>query len=417
MRLRISLTVFFLLLAVRIAYASTFCARLKSQPDTWVTAKVNALVLAAHASFERDDASASYKSVVNGISSTLKQCKLSEDESFISRYREFVEYVEALSLGQQPDHELGFVVPDKQYFEETRQYVQIPEFLLDPNFLRAVSRYETLNQAKSYLRQLNSKRGLNDQLIFFSYKSRHLGTPDNRTSYRRLLIVIPGNAQKGVPEKWVQFGITDPGGRVLVRNVSVVSAMLNPDGTNNTYFKDFYRTYWRDGSISIKGRWELGYGSANCARCHKSGILPIFPVNGSVSSDEQQVVGEVNQRFLSYGSPRFDKYLDATKFGPGLASANWADRIWRFGAGFDETTVARAMNCAACHKPDRLGSLNWPMDRTIINSFLEGGQMPRGYTLHAKERGELYEKLVQEYFATDDGRPGILKSWLLGKLR
>src|SRR5438270_1872633 len=178
MRLRIILTIFFLLLAGRTAYASTFCAQLKSRPDAWVAARVNALILAAHALFDNDEASVAYKRTVNGIATTLRQCKLSEDDRFVSRYREFVEYVEALSLDQQPDHELGFIVPDKQYFEETRQYVQIPEFLLDPNFLRAVSRYETLDQAKSYLRQLNSKRESNEQLIFFSYKSRHLGTPD-----------------------------------------------------------------------------------------------------------------------------------------------------------------------------------------------------------------------------------------------
>jgi hypothetical protein len=29
----------------------------------------------------------------------------------------------------------------------------------------------------------------------------------------------------------------------------------------------------------------------------------------------------------------------------------------------------------------------------------------------------LYEKLIQEYFAADNAHPGILKSWLLGRLR
>jgi len=70
--------------------------------------------------------------------------------------------------------------------------VQIPEFLLDQQFLRAVSRYETLERAKAFLRQLNAKRDLAEQLIFFSYKSRHLGTPDNDASYGRLLIIVPG---------------------------------------------------------------------------------------------------------------------------------------------------------------------------------------------------------------------------------
>ncbi len=417
MSLRLSLTIFLLLLAGNVAQASTLCSRLRSQPDAWVAAKVDALVHAAQASYENEEDTEVYKRVLNRISATLQQCGLSQDEGFVSRYHEFVEYVEALSLDQRPDHELGFIVPDKQYFEETRQYVEIPEFLLDANFLRAVSRYETLERAKSYLRALNQKRDPKDQLIFFSYTSRHLGTPDNNDSYRRLLIVVPGDAAQGVPEKWVQFGITDPGERERVRNVSVVSALLNKDGTNNPYFKDYFRTYRRNGTISIKGRWELGEGDDNCVSCHKSGILPIFPEDRSVSADEQQAVQLVNQRFLSYGSPRFDRYLDTSKFGPGLGTASAHDRAQRFSENFAGTVVAHAMNCAACHKSDWLGSFNWPMNKTLINSFVEGGQMPRGYTLEDKERTALYEKLIEEYFATDNAHPGILKSWLLGQVR
>lgn len=413
----LSMIIFYLLLAGNTAYAVSRCARLKSQPEIWVTAKTNALVQAARAAYETDEARPAYESVLGGIANTIGRCKLEQDVGFVSRYREFVEYVEAASLELQPDHELGFIVPDQQYFEETRQYVQIPEFLLNPGFLRVVSRSETLNQAKSFLRQLNSSREPSDQLLFFSYKSRHLGTPDNNDSFRRLLIVVPGNTLKGVPEKWVQFGVTDPGARVRVRNISVVSAVVGSDGTFNTYFKDFFRTYRRNGSISIKGRWELGYGDDNCVQCHKSGILPIFPEKGSVSSGEQPTVEAVNERFRTYGSPHFDKYIDETKFGPGLSAASHGDRLRRFGEDFDGTVVAHAMSCAACHSPERLGSLNWPMDQTVISSFIKGGQMPRGYTLEVSERRELYKRLIQEYFAVGDTHPGILKSWLLGKLR
>ena len=367
--------------------------------------------------FDNDDARTAYDRVLDDIAGTFRKCDLEQNQGFSSRYREFVEYVETVSLERQPGHELGFIVPDKQYFDETRALVQIPDFLLDPGFLRDVSRFETLDRAKSFLRTLNSTREPSDQLIFFSYKSRHLGTPDNDNSFRRLLIVVPGKAAIGVPEKWVQFGITDPGSRIRIRNVSVVSAIEGSDGTFNAYFKDFFRTYRRDGSININGRWELGYGDDNCAQCHKSGVLPIFPVSGSVSPGEQPAVETVNERFRSYGSPRFDRYLDETKFGPGLSSAGATDRIGRFGDRFAGTAIAHAMSCAVCHKPDHMGYLNWPMDQTIISSFIEGGQMPLGHALADAERGELYKKLIQEYFAIDDARPGILKSWLLGKLR
>lgn len=391
------------------------CEQLKSQPDTWVTTKVDALVLAARSAYETDNALPAYQRVLDGITSTIQRCKLSDDQDFLGRYRAFVDYVETASLDRRPDHELGFVVSDKEYFEETRPFVEIPEFLLEPNFLKSVSRYETLAQAKSFLQQLNADKAPAEQLIFFSYKSRHLGTPDNDDSYRRLLVVVPGDAQKGVPDKWVQFGVTDPGARARVRNVSVVSAVAGPEGTFTPYFKDFYRTYRRDGSITVTGRWELGEGDDNCAQCHKSGVLPIFPVRGSVNASEQQALLVVNERFRSYGSPRFGRYLDPKKLGPGLSAANLEDRQRRFGPGFVDRPAASAMVCSSCHNPERLGSFNWPMDKVIISSYVKGGQMPFGHELKAFDRRELYAKLIEEYFATDKTRPGILKSWLLGQ--
>ena len=406
---------FWLLLAANAAYGFP-CARVKSQPDAWVIEKVDSFIRVAHAAYETDKAVPAYERVLDGITTTIQQCKLHEDASFMNRYRVFVEYMETVSLDRQSDHELGFLVPDKEYFEQTLQYVQIPNFLMDQGFLRSVSRYETLARAKSFLRQLNLSRELSEQLIFFSYRSRHLGTPDNKKSRERLLIVIPGDAGKGLPDKWVQFGVPDPGTRARVRNVSVVSTTVNADGTFNAYFKDFYRTYRRNGSIKISGRWELGEGDDNCVQCHKSGVLPIFPARGSVEPEEQQAVVAVNELFRTYGSPRFGKYLDERKFGPGLSSASFANRRQRFGAGFVGTVAGSAMTCSACHQHEGLGALNWPMDRIVISSLVKGGQMPLESKLTSPERRDLYAKLVKEYFATDKDNPGILKSWLLARI-
>lgn len=405
-----------LLVSLANAALAAPCARVKSRPDVWVATKVDALVRAAHGAYESDGAIPRYTRVLKGIAGTIKQCGLAQDSEFSNRYRRLIDYVDTASLDSQPDHELGFIVPDKQYFDETRQFVEIPDFLLDQVFLRYVSRFETLGRAKAFLRQLNSKRDDAEQLIFFSYKSRHLGTPDNDTSYGRLLIVVPGNAERGLPDKWVQFGVPDPGARARVRNVSVVAAVPGEGGTFNAYFKDFYRSYRRDGSIAINGRWELGEGDDNCAQCHKSGILPIFPVRGTVTSAEQQALLAVNERFRTYGSPRFGGYLDVSKLGPGLSAASSEDRNARFGPGFNETSAAQAMVCSSCHQTDRLGALNWPMDRILISSFINGGQMPFGHQLKAADRQQLYTRLIQEYFATDQDRPGILKSWLRGEL-
>lgn len=418
MRLRPKLAVIFFLLLSPVAAAASApreCARVKAEPDAWVGRSVDALVRAAFAAYEDEDALPAYQRVLGNITNTLERCGLSADSKFAEQRREFVEYVNAASLDQLPDHELGFVVPDKQYFDETRDFVRLPDFLTTRDFLRSVSNHRTLARAKEYLRRLNDVRAPEEKLIFFSYKSRHLGTPDNPDSYGRLLIVVPGDASRGAPEKWVQFGVPDAGARTgSVRNVSVVSVAAGEGGASNVYFKDFYRTFRRDGSITVRGRWELGHGDDNCVQCHKSGVLPIFPVAGSVRADELEAVEQVNGRFLNYGSARFGKYLDVAKFGPGLGVPGASGRATVEGKA---ATVARAMNCATCHRRDGLGSLSWPMDKTIVSSFVKGGRMPLGATLTALERAELYRGLVREYFSTDDTYPGTLKSFLLGKLR
>lgn len=408
------------LLFITIAAELTLAAsrpRSKLDQDAWVRGRVNAFVRAARAVYARDEAIPRYQRILNSMSRTIRARKLDEDASFVSRYREFVDYVRTVSLDRLPGHELGFEIPDKQYFAETSKYVQIPEVLLEPAFLRSVTRYETLNRAKDFLRRINQKRAPGDRLLFFSYTSRHLGTPDNDDSYRRLLIVVPGDSDAGVPEKWVQFGVTDPRVRNPTRNLSVVSAMINRDGTFNTYFKDYFRTYRRHGLIGIKGRWESGWGDDFCASCHKSGVLPIFPEPGSVSAAEEPEVEAVNARFTTYGSPRFGGYLDASAWGPGLGSATAKERSKRFGQGFADTAVGRAMSCSQCHQSSNLGSLNWPFNEAILSSYIKGGHMPPGVTLTQSQRDELYDKLLEEYFSVDEANPGILKAWLTGRLR
>jgi hypothetical protein len=395
------------------ARVSPTCRRLIAKPDAWVEARANAFVRAARRAYESDNGIDAYGRVLDGIAGELQHCQASKNEPFLKRYRPFVEYIALASLERQPDRELGLLVPDEQYFIETRQFVEIPAFLLTQEFMKAASSFKTLPRAKSLLRHLNSTRSPTEQLTFFSYISRHLGTPDNPESYRRLLIVVPGDRAQRQPEKWVQFGIPDPGSPASVRNVSIVSVTAAADGSLNVYFKDFYRTFGSDGTIKVGGRWELGEGDDNCISCHKSGILPIFPERGSVSAAERAALAAVNERFKSYGSPRFGGYLELGKFGPGLSSASVEERTKRFGAAFVQAPAGQAMVCSSCHNSQRLGELNWPMDKTLIKSYVTGGQMPFGHKLRQVDRTELYLKLIDEYFATDERHPGILKSWLL----
>ena len=409
--LRLAAIAFFSTCATAHVSAAT-CPRNSLQADDWIERSVNSLVRSAYDAYLNESAQPRHQKVVDSIAATIQRCNLAPNDELSRRYPEFFEYVKLLSLAGKDDHELGFEVSDKRYFAETSQYTAIPQFLLTPVFLRSVSRFETLASAKALLRETNKARAPHDQLLFFSYVSRHLGTPDNPDSYRRLLIIVPGNAAEHVPEKWVQFGIADPRRPRTVRNVSVVAVVPRADDTVSVYFKDFFRTYRRDGSITIKGRWELGEGDDPCVVCHKSGVLPIFPVAGTVAREEEPMLEAVNARFQSYGPARFERYIDLTKFGPSLgSSANHPVQTMSAAERF------KTRECSSCHQQNGLGPLNWPMDATLIRSFVTGGQMPLNAQLSQLARTQLYNQLVSDYFEIDGSRPGILKAWLLGKGR
>jgi len=414
--LRTSFFLAFLLIAAELTVASPNSDS-RFDADSWVRTQINRLVQAARLAYDDDSKTGVYQKRLNAISRTIRQRRLKQNEGLVARYREFFNYVDNISLERTSGHALGFATPDRKYFSEIKDRVEIPEFLTERRFLRNVSRYETLERAKAYLRAENERRSPSDQLLFFSFRSQHLGTPDNDDSFRRLLIVVPGDVEKQIPEKWVQFGVTDPGARTRIRNLSVVAAQVNRDGTFDAYFRDYFRTYRKDGRITINGRLESGWGDDNCASCHKSGVLPIFPEAGSVPKNELETVDKVNSRFVGYGSPGFAGYLDQNVFGPGLGSTSTQERESRFGAGFSESSIGRAMRCAECHSPNGLAPLNWPMDNVIIGSFIRGGHMPPGANLSNSERDELYDRLIEEYFSVDDLHPGILKSWLLGLRR
>src|SRR5206468_4526843 len=158
------------------------CRQISSKHDKWVRASIDELVRSSHAAYEDDDAFDKYEDVLGALSRTVRRCRLTEDAELSEHYRDFLGYVDEASLALKPDHKLGFNVPDTQYFAETIQYLGIPRFLLEPQFLHDVSRIETLARAKEYLRQLNGQLSSDEKLIFFSYTSRHLGTPDNNDS-------------------------------------------------------------------------------------------------------------------------------------------------------------------------------------------------------------------------------------------
>src|SRR6267378_6311768 len=79
LNLRLSLIVCCLLLAAGTVDALP-CAQVKSQPDAWVAAKINALVTAARRAYEKEEAESAYEKVLDGITNTIRQCNLNDDD-------------------------------------------------------------------------------------------------------------------------------------------------------------------------------------------------------------------------------------------------------------------------------------------------------------------------------------------------
>src|SRR2546430_7837533 len=86
------------------------CSQITKQPDRWATASINGLVRTAHGFYESDSGERAYDAALDRSANALRRCQLDQDEAFVARYREFVEYVRLLSLTPLPDHELGFTV-------------------------------------------------------------------------------------------------------------------------------------------------------------------------------------------------------------------------------------------------------------------------------------------------------------------
>src|SRR5258706_4748798 len=86
-RLRLAALVCCFLFAASVTSAAP-CDPIKSRPDPWVSARINALVLAARRAYENEKAQTAYERVLDGIARTMRQCRLSEQKDFMARYPE-----------------------------------------------------------------------------------------------------------------------------------------------------------------------------------------------------------------------------------------------------------------------------------------------------------------------------------------
>lgn len=222
------------------------------------------------------------------------------------------------------------------------------------------------------------------------------------------------------------FGVPE-GGRPKTQNVSVVAIKFQSDKTTDIYFKDHFRMYDKE-EIYLKSRFEVNGTGDSCVRCHKSGVLPIFPKPGSLSPLDQPKVDFVNSRLRVYGPPRFGGYFDQDAQGPGLAPVSAEARAARTESFLDECTqgipfvdalkskekIKNSMSCSMCHNSRGLGSLDYPLNTKLIDSYVLGGLMPPGNSLNESERKGLLQCVKSEYLGLDKTKPALLLNWLFG---
>ena len=320
---------------------------------------------------------------------------------------------------------MGFNVPDAQYFKETSEFTEVPEDLKNPRLLAAFSNPQRIPEALRLLEELNQSYPADRKMLFFQYTSQHLTTPDASAVFGRVLIFVPG--APGVPEKWVQFGVPEKG-KVRTQNVSVVAVRKNQDATSDIYFKDHFRMYDKS-EIYLKSRFEFDGSGDSCIRCHKSGVLPIFPKPGSLAAADQPKLEFVNRKFRSYGPPHFGGYVNLEDLGPGMGPIDAASRAKRSDVFFSECLkglefpdrpasqqrISNSMTCTLCHNSTGgMGKFDFPINAKLVNSYVRGGLMPPGANLTAPEREGLLKCLNAEYLGVNASGPSILYSWLKG---
>ncbi len=390
----------------------------------------------------------------------IQEC-LKADSSYFSkdagRARElgnFVRFVKAQqwmvippgAAGKVP-YGLGLEVPDEQYWNLAKPYLEFPELLKSQRFLTAMASPGTYRQALEMIDSINANLPPERKWISLLFDAQFITTVDDAHTYGRMLVMVPnepvGNSE--VADRWIQFGIADPGTYPETRSVSMFTVVRNAEtpAKTTTYFSDFMRIRDKQtGKFSIRSNFTMLHDpSLNCYNCHKSSVLPIHPAreyvldSGGKLAENRANAGELpaklNNLIMGYGPPNY-VYQDTFAYGPCLGPTNRyrSDAFLKSAtAGLDISPtsydrIRNAMHCSNCH--NNFGVINYPQavptdldlkafrtHRGMVQTLVEQGTMPPGNTLTARERQALWRCLMSEYLNMDT-KQGILADWLRG---
>lgn len=293
----------------------------------------------------------------------------------------------------------------------------------------------TENQGRviNYLRSLNATRAQRNQppIDWVQFDSR-IPTFDRLKSPGRFLVYFPVVSSSGQMERelYVQFGA--PGAQS--NQLSVVAVVPGENG-NQTYFRDYRRTY-ENGRATVDSPINGESGNA-CINCHKSGLLSIVPANSNLDSQSGQALNRINERIRSSGMSEVPFTLSDSSV-PVLGqrrerSDDFMRRCteaWLILGRSNQNPVVNlerirsAMDCARCHNGSYRGRLTIPLD-PLTSSYILNGSMPPGNNLNSDERNmlnvclkwDLYGEPVPnaDPISEQPGNGGALLSYLTGE--
>jgi hypothetical protein len=356
--------------------------------------------------------------------------------------------IPADAAGKAP-YGLGLEVPDEQYWNLAKPYLEFPELLKSQRFLTAMANPATYRDALAMIERHNASLSPERKWVCLLFDAQFITTVDDAHTYGRLLVLVPNEplGTTSVADRWIQFGLADPGTTPVpeTRSASMFAVVRNAESPTKTttYFSDFMRIRSkRTGRFAIQSNFTMHPDpSLNCYNCHKSSVLPIHPGReyvldsaGALAENRQnpgEVPAKLNNLIMGYGSPNY-VYQDTVAYGPCLGPANRyrSDAFLKAAtaglvispASYDR--IRNAMHCANCH--NNFGAINYPQavptdldykafrsHKGMVQTLVEQGTMPPGNTLTARERQALWRCLMSEYLNMDT-KQGILADWLRG---
>jgi hypothetical protein len=389
--------------------------------------------------------------VTSSIGPTISRFEVSRRSAAIFRSMDrkaapenLIKFALAQHWSDQPCHDLGLDIPDREYWPLAAPYVSFPAVLSSQRFLRFLAHPRSYREAVRAIENANSSLAADQKMTVLLYESQFIKSADE-TTYGRLLVLAPNQKMSdgNVLDQWIQFAIAEPGreGPQCIRSVSIVavSRPVGAAGNASSVMVDFMRNPGPSGEIRIEPTMLLANSpSKNCYNCHKAPVVPVHPAlqyefddAGALREKAHQdaaLLATLNCRIASYGKVEM-RPVDIQGYGPCIGPVDRvrSDAFIRSASGTnisDESIqrVRDAMNCAQCH--DSFAPINYPQAIDIDGNrrafrrgmgltatFVEDGVMPPGNVLTPVERKALWRCLTKEYF-DPQRREGLLIDWL-----